>query len=45
MDFGTAGTLRLFSEPLVSEASWLLPFVLAGKLVVVGAGIVSATKR
>ena len=30
MDFGTAGTLRLFTQPLVGEASWLLPFVLAG---------------
>ena len=35
MDFGTAGTLRLFTEPLVGEASWLLPFVLGG-LVVLG---------
>jgi 4-amino-4-deoxy-L-arabinose transferase-like glycosyltransferase len=30
MDFGEAGTLRLFSEPLAGEASWLLPFALAG---------------
>jgi 4-amino-4-deoxy-L-arabinose transferase-like glycosyltransferase len=30
MDFGTPGTLRLFSTPLVGEASWLLPFVLVG---------------
>lgn len=33
MDFGTAGTLRLFTEPLVGEASWLLPFVLAGLII------------
>ncbi len=30
MDFGTAGTLRLFTSPLADEASWLLPFVLGG---------------
>ncbi len=30
MDFGSAGTLRLFTEPLVGEASWLLPFVIGG---------------
>jgi 4-amino-4-deoxy-L-arabinose transferase-like glycosyltransferase len=30
MDFGNAGALRLFTEPLVGEASWLLPFVLGG---------------
>jgi 4-amino-4-deoxy-L-arabinose transferase-like glycosyltransferase len=30
MDFGSAGTLRLFTEPLVGEVSWLLPFVLGG---------------
>jgi 4-amino-4-deoxy-L-arabinose transferase-like glycosyltransferase len=30
MDFGTAGTLRLFTQPLVGEASWLLPFALGG---------------
>jgi 4-amino-4-deoxy-L-arabinose transferase-like glycosyltransferase len=30
MDFGTSGTLRLFTEPLVGEASWLLPFGLGG---------------
>jgi 4-amino-4-deoxy-L-arabinose transferase-like glycosyltransferase len=35
MDFGTAGTLRLFTEPLVGEASWLLPFVLMGLVVIV----------
>jgi len=33
MDFGTAGTLRLFTAPLVGEASWLLPFALAGLIV------------
>jgi 4-amino-4-deoxy-L-arabinose transferase-like glycosyltransferase len=33
MDFGSAGTLRLFTEPLVGEASWLLPFVLGGLVV------------
>jgi 4-amino-4-deoxy-L-arabinose transferase-like glycosyltransferase len=30
MDFGNAGILRLFTQPLVGEASWLLPFVLGG---------------
>ncbi len=35
MDFGTAGTLRLFSTPLVGEASWLLPFVLVGLVVLI----------
>jgi 4-amino-4-deoxy-L-arabinose transferase-like glycosyltransferase len=30
MDFGSAGTLRLFTDPLVGEASWLLPFVIGG---------------
>jgi 4-amino-4-deoxy-L-arabinose transferase-like glycosyltransferase len=30
MDFGSAGTLRLFSQPLAGEASWLLPFGLGG---------------
>ncbi len=35
MDFGTAGTLRLFTDPLVGEASWLLPFVLSGLFVIV----------
>jgi 4-amino-4-deoxy-L-arabinose transferase-like glycosyltransferase len=35
MDFGTAGTLRLFSVPLVGEASWLLPFVLGGLVILV----------
>jgi 4-amino-4-deoxy-L-arabinose transferase-like glycosyltransferase len=33
MDSGTAGPLRLFTEPLVGEASWLLPFALAGIIV------------
>jgi 4-amino-4-deoxy-L-arabinose transferase-like glycosyltransferase len=33
MDFGTAGTLRLFTTPLVGEASWLLPFVLGGLII------------
>ena len=33
MDFGTAGTLRLFTTPLVGEASWLLPFALGGLIV------------
>ena len=27
---GTAGVLRLFEEPLVTEASWMLPFILLG---------------
>ena len=36
MDFGTPGTLRLFTTPLVGEASWLLPFTLLG-LTVAGA--------
>jgi hypothetical protein len=27
---GTAGVLRLFEEPLVTEASWLLPLILLG---------------
>jgi 4-amino-4-deoxy-L-arabinose transferase-like glycosyltransferase len=30
MDFGTAGTTRLFTEPLASEVSWLLPLVIGG---------------
>jgi 4-amino-4-deoxy-L-arabinose transferase-like glycosyltransferase len=30
MDSGTPGPLRLFREPLAGEASWLLPFALAG---------------
>jgi 4-amino-4-deoxy-L-arabinose transferase-like glycosyltransferase len=34
MDFGSAGSLRLFIEPLSGEASWLLPFVLGGLLVI-----------
>ena len=33
MDFGAAGTLRLFTQPLVGEASWLLPFGLGGLVV------------
>lgn len=33
MDFGNAGTLRLFTQPLAGEASWLLPFVLGGLIV------------
>lgn len=33
MDFGTPGTLRLFTTPLVGEASWLLPFVVEGMIV------------
>jgi 4-amino-4-deoxy-L-arabinose transferase-like glycosyltransferase len=33
MDFGTAGTLRLFTQPLIGEASWLLPFGLGGLVV------------
>jgi 4-amino-4-deoxy-L-arabinose transferase-like glycosyltransferase len=35
MDFGSAGTLRLFTQPLVGEASWLLPFALGGLIVLV----------
>ena len=35
MDFGSAGTLRLFTQPLVGEASWLLPFVLGGLVMLV----------
>ena len=35
MGFGTSGTLRLFTNPLVGEASWLLPFVLGGLIVLV----------
>ena len=35
VDFGKAGTLRLFTAPLVGEASWLLPFVLGGLLLLV----------
>ena len=42
IDFGTAGTLRLFTNPLVGEASWLLPFVLGGLIVLV---ILLARKR
>jgi len=42
IDFGTAGTLRLFTNPLVGEASWLLPFVLGGLIVLV---VVLARKR
>lgn len=33
MDFGNAGSLRLFTQPLVGEASWLLPFVLGGLVI------------
>ena len=32
-DFGNAGTLRLFTQPLAGEASWLLPFGLGGLVV------------
>jgi 4-amino-4-deoxy-L-arabinose transferase-like glycosyltransferase len=42
MDFGTAGTLRLFTNPLVGEVSWLLPFVLGGLVILV---IVIVRKR
>jgi len=35
-EIGKAGVLRLFSEPLVTEASWLLPLALLGILVVIG---------
>ena len=31
--FGSAGFLRLFTWPMVGEASWLLPFVLGGLIV------------
>ena len=34
MDFGTAGITRLFTDPLVGEASWLLPIVLTGLIVI-----------
>ncbi len=30
MDFGVPGTLRLFTQPLADEASWLLIFALGG---------------
>jgi 4-amino-4-deoxy-L-arabinose transferase-like glycosyltransferase len=33
MDFGSPGTLRLFTEPLAGEASWLLPFALGGLII------------
>ncbi len=35
MDFGSAGTLRLFTSPLADEASWLLPFALGGLALIV----------
>jgi 4-amino-4-deoxy-L-arabinose transferase-like glycosyltransferase len=35
MDFGSAGSLRLFTQPLVGEASWLLPFTLGGLIILV----------
>jgi len=35
-EIGRAGVLRLFSEPLVTEASWLLPLALLGILVMIG---------
>jgi 4-amino-4-deoxy-L-arabinose transferase-like glycosyltransferase len=34
MGFGSAGALRLFTSPLVGEASWLLPFVLIGIVII-----------
>jgi 4-amino-4-deoxy-L-arabinose transferase-like glycosyltransferase len=38
-EVGQAGLLRLFTEPLVTEASWLLPLVLLGMpLILVGLG-------
>jgi 4-amino-4-deoxy-L-arabinose transferase-like glycosyltransferase len=37
VDFGKAGTWRLFTAPLAGEASWLLPFVLGGLLLLVAA--------
>jgi 4-amino-4-deoxy-L-arabinose transferase-like glycosyltransferase len=36
LEVGNAGILRLFSEPLVTEASWLLPLVLLGILPLLG---------
>jgi 4-amino-4-deoxy-L-arabinose transferase-like glycosyltransferase len=33
-EVGSAGLLRLFSEPLVTEASWILPLALMGMLLV-----------
>jgi len=33
VDFASARTLRLFTQPLAGEASWLLPFVLGGLVV------------
>ncbi len=42
MDFGTAGTLRLFTQPLADEASWLLPFVLGG-IILLTIGMVRRT--
>jgi len=35
-EVGRAGVLRLFTEPLVTEASWLLPMALLGILLVLG---------
>jgi len=35
-EVGDAGILRLFSEPLATEASWLLPLALLGILLVLG---------
>jgi 4-amino-4-deoxy-L-arabinose transferase-like glycosyltransferase len=35
-EVGRAGVLRLFTEPLVTEASWLLPLALLGILLVMG---------
>ena len=37
MDFGSAGTLRLWTAPLAGEASWLLPFALGGLLLAAAA--------
>ena len=34
MDVGTPGTLRLFTFPLVGEIGWVLPFVLAGIILI-----------
>lgn len=35
MDFGSPGIWRLFTVPLVDEASWLLPFVLVGMVILI----------
>jgi len=35
-EVGNAGILRLFTQPLVTEASWLLPLALLGILLVLG---------